>query len=500
MRTGGFAGLGWPSIGDLSEIPLAKEGRQAVRKLVESRYPAEASAITKAANQIFHFLTVAQEGDIVLAMEGATVRGVGKTTGPYYFKSGDGPFPHRRGVQWLRTTDWKLPQLEGLRTVFVQIKKDVNIIETEARLLGSPATVEATVVASPERAPLPALPPVIARVEAILQRKRQVILCGPPGTGKTFWAERAVDELASRAWYGRASDAAMREQLRQDGAVEVCTFHPAYGYEDFLEGFRPVEKGGSLSFALRDGVFKRLCARAGRSPQKPHYLIIDEINRGDIPRIFGELLTVLEREKRGRPITLPLSASSFAVPDNVYVVGTMNTADRSIALLDAALRRRFGFIELLPDSGPLLGASVSGLPLGPWLDELNRRVVQYGGRNARHLQVGHSYFLSGEVPVRDVTRFVEILRDDIVPLLEEYCYEDFEALERLLGPKVVSKAARRVDAGLFEPSRHTELIQALLSAFEGITATKQAVEADVPAIDSADGDDDETEAPSESAV
>jgi 5-methylcytosine-specific restriction protein B len=498
MRAGGFAAVGWEAIGDLSDISADQAGKQVLRERIERHYPAEASTVTKAANQIFHFLTLAQEGDVILAMEGARVRGVGRITGAYSFKAGDGPCPHRRGVQWLRTSEWKLPQLEGMRTTFVPIKKDVNIIETEARLLGSPATIVSDPVVSMVSAPMAPLTGVVARIDAVLQRKRQVILYDPPGTGKTFWAERAVEELAARAWFGlpsRELDVAKREQLRQSGAVEVCAFHPAYGYEDFLEGFRPSEKGGAIAFQLRDGVFKRLCARAERAPAKPHFLIIDEINRGDIPRIFGELLTVLEREKRGRPITLPLSGAAFAVPDNVFVVGTMNTADRSIALLDAALRRRFGFVELLPDSVPLAGVSVGGLPLGPWLDELNRRVVQHAGRDARHLQVGHSYLLPGGAPVRDVPRFAEILRDDIVPLLEEYCYEDFEALEKILGSTLIQKTKQRVDVGLFDPSRHMDLIQALLSAFEGITATKQAVEADVPA-DAADEDDvGEVEAP-----
>src|SRR5215203_6742640 len=106
-------------------------------------------------------------------------------------------------------------------------------------------------------------------------------------------------------------------------------------------------------------------------------LIIDEINRGDIPRIFGELLTVLEKDKRGHPVTLPLSRAPFRVPDNVYLIGTMNTADRSIALLDTALRRRFGFIELMPDSSVLGDAVVTGIPVGLWLDALNRRICEH---------------------------------------------------------------------------------------------------------------------------
>lgn len=498
MKTNGFAAVGWDAVGDLSDLATDQTGKQIIRERVEREYPGDASTVTKAANQLFQFAHGALEGDVVLAMEGTRVRGIGRVVSGYSFTPNDGPFPHRRGVQWLRLGDWKLPRMEGLRTTFVPIRKTLNIVETEARLLGTPANAPPPPEPTGKKSVAPSFSPltgIAGRIEAVLQRKRQVILYGPPGTGKTYWAERAVEELAARAWFGvdaSLMDSQKRNELREAGAVEMCSFHAAYGYEDFLEGFRPIEKNGALTFELRDGVFKRLCARAQKN-RKPHFLIIDEINRGDIPRIFGELLTVLEREKRGRPITLPMSAAAFAVPDNVYVIGTMNTADRSIALLDAALRRRFGFVELLPDSTTLAGVSVGGLPLGPWLDELNRRVVQHAGRDARHLQVGHSYLLPGGAAVREVARFVEILRDDIIPLLEEYCYEDFEALERILGPTIVQRGKKSIDTSLFDPIKHGDLIQAILSAFENITATREAVEADVEPIDGFD-DPDEVEA------
>src|SRR4029078_13485986 len=114
-----------------------------------------------------------------------------------------------------------------------------------------------------------------------------------------------------------------------------------------------------------------LCKDANATPERSFYLIVDEINRGDIPRIFGELLTTLEKDKRGKRGILPVSQEIFSLPRNVFLIGTMNTADRSISLLDAALRRRFGFVELMPDSVPLAGVSVGGLPLGPWLHALN---------------------------------------------------------------------------------------------------------------------------------
>jgi 5-methylcytosine-specific restriction protein B len=501
MRDGGFVSIGWPDIGDLVAFEASSAGREQLRNQVAAKYPSSPTVITKSANQLFSFRT-AQERDIVVAMDGRTVRGVGRMTGPYVYAPGE-HFPHRRAVEWLLVDEWKLPEsAEGLQTTFTRLGKfPRNIVEIESRLLGANSLASAHVVTTkptvhPQPAqPAPALGGIPARVHAALQRKRQVILYGPPGTGKTYWAERSAQELVARSWFGQSWEqlsTASRELIERTMPIEICSFHPAYGYEDFLEGYRPsVSTAGALAFSLQDGVFKQLCERARNDKAHSYVLIIDEINRGDIPRIFGELLTLLEKDKRGKTVRLPLSGGAFSVPDNVLLVGTMNTADRSIALLDAALRRRFAFIELLPDSTTLTGISVNGLPLGPWLDELNRRVVQHAGRDARSLQIGHSYLLPGGSPVRELGRFAEILRDDIIPLLEEYCYEDFDALERIMGDRIVLKAKRRIDASLLEPERHDDLLQALMSAFAGITATLDAVRADA-GTDIPEPDDEET--------
>jgi 5-methylcytosine-specific restriction protein B len=492
LKNAGFAGVGWAELGDLSSLPDGAEGREKVRELVARHHPAAANVVTRGANELFNFVHGVKQRDLVLAMEGVTVLGVGRITGPYFHKAGDGPFPHRRPVEWLSLEEWRLPITEAIRTTFVRLGKHTrNLVAIERALVDAAPRVVMQPKARTARA-LAAEPPATpapligfpARIHAALQRKRQVILYGPPGTGKTFWAERTVEELAARSWF-RAEAQGLSEKerasLRTQGAVETCSFHPAYGYEDFLEGFRPDAAQGQLHFRLRDGVFKRLCQRAARSPERSFFLVIDEINRGDIPRIFGELLTILEKDKRDRQVTLPLSGEAFSVPENVFLVGTMNTADRSIALLDAALRRRFAFIELLPDSSTLRRVSVGGLPLGPWLDELNRRIIQHVGRDGRSLQVGHSYLLTSSGPVRDVARFAEVLRDDILPLLEEYCYADFEALERILGHALVDRDRRRFDERLFAPERHDELIQTLLAAFADIAVTKEAVEAETAA-------------------
>lgn len=298
----------------------------------------------------------------------------------------------------------------------------------------------------------------VARIYELLQRKGQVILYGPPGTGKTYTANQAVQELAAWSWHGCSLEEAKRNGWNTPEASETCVFHPGYGYEDFIEGYRPRSANGQIGFALRDGLFKRLCQRARDHEERDYYLIVDEINRGDVPRILGELLNTLERDKRGKEVTLPVSQEDFAVPINIYLIGTMNTADRSIALLDVALRRRFGFVEILPEP-ELLDYTVDGLHLGRWLARLNASIVQHVGRDARNLQVGHSYLMQSGKSLQSVKEFVGVLRDEIIPLLEEYCYEDIGLVGKILGSGLL--VGGRIDGTLFQPSRHAELLRIL---------------------------------------
>ena len=250
---------------------------------------------------------------------------------------------------------------------------------------------------------------------------------------------------------------------------------------------------GQMHFTQRDGIFKRLCLDAKAKPDEKFYLIIDEINRGDIPRIFGELLTILEKNKRGKSILLPLTGELFHVPDNVYIIGTMNTADRSIALLDTALRRRFGFIELMPDSKVLDNAVVEGIPLGAWLDALNSRICEHVGRDARNLQIGHSYLLDRGSPIADFAHLSRAVQEDILPLLEEYCYEDYGKLEKILGTDLVDVRNQQIRHELFVPSNWNELVLALLAPCPEITTSIQAIDYDAKTSaegDSANSDDE----------
>jgi hypothetical protein len=320
-------------------------------------------------------------------------------------------------------------------------------------------------------------------IQDILNRKKQVILYGPPGTGKTYWANLTTRELSAQlnfeCHYDDLNESQENEILgksNKTGLVRYCCFHPEYGYEHFIEGYWPQETNGQIVFGLRDGIFKNLCKDAEKSEDKTFFLIIDEINRGDMPRIFGELLTLIEADKRGISITLPYSGDVFTVPTNIRIIGTMNTADRSIALLDTALRRRFGFIELMPDTNILSKVVLSGIPIGLWLKNINKRICENLGHDARNLQIGHAYFMNADKPIIKFNQFKQIIKEDIIPLLEEYCYEDYRVLERILGSAVVDSSKLRIRKEIFDLDDETKIAEAFLSEFPDLSSTKPVIE------------------------
>lgn len=227
------------------------------------------------------------------------------------------------------------------------------------------------------------------------------------------------------------------------------TFHPSYTYEDFVEGFRPNPTGtGGLELRMTDGIFKKVCAAAAAEPNRPFVILIDEINRGNIAKILGELITLIELDKRGLTVRLPQSGDEFHVPPNVYIIATMNTADRSIQLLDTALRRRFRFIELMPDSDTLEGVSIGGLSLGVFLDTLNDRIRDKVGRER---QIGHALFFQDGKVISGTDEFAEVFRHELLPLVQEYLYDDYADLAHIFGSDVVDPDRERVTSHIEDP-------------------------------------------------
>jgi hypothetical protein len=278
--------------------------------------------------------------------------------------------------------------------------------------------------------------------------RRNTIFYGPPGTGKTY----------------KLNDIKRKEF---DGRSKFVIFHPSYSYEDFVEGIKPVlrvskadavqyelvegnikpvhgvSKADAVQYELVDGIFKGICIDASKDPGNDYAIFIDEINRGNIPSIFGELIALIEDEKRGGfegelSTELPYSKEPFKVPPNLYIYGTMNTADRSVEALDIALRRRFVFEEFVPDSS-LIECKYENTVVIKIFETINQRIEVLLGKDYR---IGHSYFMEDKVANLDGLKAVFL--NEIIPLLKEYFYEDWEKLCLVLGQKFVEKSVSKV--------------------------------------------------------
>lgn len=467
MYSEGNVSIGWPELGDLSRFENMKiiDMKKEIKQIYEENYSKTPQVIGRWTSQVTTFLRRLKKGTIVVAAEGEQVLGIGKITGNYEYKEGK-DFPHTIETEWVMTPNEKLPNArEGLQTTVYHLRDVENLLQIEKWL----ANIETNQKIEVRPKKLETLTGVSSKIERILKRKKQVILYGPPGTGKTYHAEKTSYELSARQLFNKSFDQLTENErsvitgtVHERGTVRMCTFHPSYGYEDFLEGIKPKIENQTTLFELKDGIFKSICDDAINNPDRNYYLMIDEINRGDISRIFGELITSIESNKRGKEIILPLSNQVFTVPENVYIIGTMNTADRSIALLDVALRRRFGFIELLPEYRLLEGISIKNLPLGEWLKQLNYRIVEYLGQDGRNLQIGHSYFLEKEKPIVNAYKFKQVIEEDIIPLIEEYCYGDYALIAKIVGNGIVNLKNKTVNDKLFEDENIDTLINALL--------------------------------------
>lgn len=355
---------------------------------------------------------------------------IGKIIGDAeYVSSSDQRSNLRRTVKWFNDTrpvpfnklPNPLPAKLSNQSDVVELTEDIASVESLLRELGVEVSASA-----PAREGTLAFPPVtpelvddlmiadpnwLERLANLLWHRKHVILYGPPGTGKTYLARKLADHLTGQ----------------QPGTVKLVQFHPSYTYEDFFEGFRPKQKDEKLIFDIHRGPFRLLVDDARDHPADPYILIIDEINRANLAKVFGELYFLLEY--RREPISLLYSTETdFTLPENVFVIGTMNTSDRSIALVDAAMRRRFAFVELHPSQPPTSGflrewlrreAEKGGIEhhadAADLLDALNRAI------DDRDFAIGPSYLMH-EYIYQDVDALAEVWETSILPLLEEQHY------------------------------------------------------------------------------
>ena len=291
-----------------------------------------------------------------------------------------------------------------------------------------------------------------------------LILYGPPGTGKTYNTLNhalAIIEGRSLGELELEDRSRLRkryEALQKKGQIAFLSFHQSYAYEDFVEGIKARTHKKQIVYEIEDGLFKGLCKKAAAHPKQRYVLIIDEINRGNIANIFGELITLIENDKRSgqaEAIKLQLSYSktSFSVPPNLYLIATLNTADRSVEALDVALRRRFTFREVAPRPSVIGKVAeqpvLAGIDLERLLRVINRRIEVLLSRD---YCIGHSYFL--KISTLDELR--QLFIEKIIPLLQEYFYSDYARIGLILGRDFVEEQSRPPE-GLFADFEHEYL-------------------------------------------
>jgi len=384
--------------------------------------------------EIVAFVTKFNVGDVILTTSESHVF-LGDVTGDWtYVDSEGGRSNLRRPVEW-RNGDAPLDYAALPDPLPARLQTGSTVLDLTADLplidaLGEPDAGDPeaeSLIRSPrhERLPVPAEDlanelfvdlPWLQEVGELLNERRQVIFYGPPGTGKTYIARKLAAHLAGP------------EQ------VKLVQFHPAYTYEDFFEGYRPAPGAteGTISFELKAGPLRQLVNRAREHPDQAFVLIIDEINRANLAKVFGELYFLLEYRDQAVDLLYSADDEGFTLPKNLYLIGTMNTADRSIALIDAAMRRRFAFVELSPDAEPtrsLLAKWSAHQGLGDTaarlLQRLNRRIEDPDFR------IGPSYFMKSADPdAHSLERLERIWRTSILPLLQEHHYGEWESVKR----------------------------------------------------------------------
>ena len=434
-------GIGWEELGDLRDYNSQEEMETALM----SRYNLDHRP-TFMSRACWEFSNVMNLGDVVIAKKGRSqVVGIGNITSDYnYDKSRDG-FGSIRKVEWLKEGRWDLGFPVALKTLTDitsrtdQGQKILGIMgmpELALEIYGKLPPDELADAVKEDPPPdsasfdkAEALSDLFMSVESFdqmlgqLKRKKNVILQGPPGVGKTFVCQTLAHALMDE---------------KDESRIQMVQFHQSYGYEEFIQGLRPTSGG---SYELREGVFYEFCQKAKSDP-RPHVFIIDEINRGNLSKILGELMMLIERDKRDRKYAMPLAYSDseddpFYVPENVYIVGLMNTADRSLALVDYALRRRFAFVTLKPEFGSPkfkkfltdrgMEEDLVGKLVGSMI-QLNNRIAEDTLDLGEGFCIGHSYFCSEDNGLGNEW-IKEVLEYEIQPLLQEYWMESTEKAE-----------------------------------------------------------------------
>jgi hypothetical protein len=409
----GIMAIGWDELGDLSKY----NSKNDIANEVKNKYGGDSSR-TNDAMACFDFVNTIKKGDIIISKKGQREYiGYGIVTSDYIYDDSRKDFKNIRKVDWKSKGSWDADEQIVLKTL-TNITKITDYVNKLKKLLNINKEVEIISdktfndkLTDYERTK-------IEKIKKLLDYKKQVILYGPPGTGKTW----ICDELSK--YFDKS---------------EWVVFHPSYSYEEFIEGLKLNKEGKII---IETGIFKQIVNKAKENKEKKFLLIIDEINRGDVSRIFGELIMVLENNKRNQEIKLLYTKENFSIPENLYILGTMNTADRSIVLIDVALRRRFCFYELLPDLINVLAnnqidedTALSNAQHEDLfaLSYFALKTINSNIRKSPNLgkdkQIGHSFIMNK----KSDEDFIFNWRYEIMPLIEEYLYGRYDSIKNIIG-------------------------------------------------------------------
>ncbi|MBP5701984.1 MAG: AAA family ATPase [Lachnospiraceae bacterium] len=417
----GIMAIRWGATGDLRAYDSQEEVRQAMMAKIDPTKPFKFSSYSA-----WQFVNGIKPGDVIFVRKGDNeILGRGVVTSDYIFDdSPDDDYKHFRLVNWGQNGSWEIP-LQSAVKVLADITPYTDYVDKLNSLFGfeKEGNEDGAMLNYPSYTKEDFLKDVYMQPEGydrlvrLVKNKMNIIIEGAPGVGKTFTAKRLAYSMLGE---------------KDPDRVEMIQFHQSYNYEDFIEGFRPSEKG--MGFDIKRGAFYKFCRKAQEDPDNKYFFIIDEINRGNVSRIFGELFMLIEPDKRGNELQLLYSGEKFNVPRNIYIVGLMNTADRSIAMIDYALRRRFVFFDMKPgfeSDGFIQYMRSFGAPkfesLINCVKELNQAITDDPALGAGFC-VGHSYF--SNLKSADDEILSNIVEYEMVPLLQEYWFDSPEMVAK----------------------------------------------------------------------